>query len=127
MGTMRKSVIAAALLAFAIAGCGGGGTTIHSGGAKTGSQSPGAQGGGADVTRQLSPYQQQKYDSYAQAVCRETDDTIPGIGPFTFGMWISFIKKDLNLSEADAIAFVSRVASQQCPENLRNISQWQHE
>jgi hypothetical protein len=124
---MKKSIVAAAALAFAIAGCGGGGTPNPNGGGKARTQSPGDHGGGGGSTGALSPYQQHKYDSYAQQVCYQTDDKNFGIGPYTLGMWLSFVKRDLDLSEPDAIAFVKRVASQQCPENLRNIEQWQHE
>ena len=91
-----------------------------------GTQSPGDQGGGGGSTGTLSPYQQQKYDNYARVVCYNTDDH-NGIGPYGFGYWLGALETDLTLSRADAIAFVKRVASKQCPENLGNISRWVNE
>lgn len=120
---MKKSIIAAAALAFAIAGCGGGVKASPSGNAGNGTGSP-SDGG---RTGTLSPYQQQKYDALAQVACYETDGHNRDISALSFGIWINRVETALDLSKADATAFARRVVSKQCPENLGYITQWQKE
>jgi hypothetical protein len=119
---MRKSVIAtaagaAALLAFGVAGCGGGGTPHQSSGA-----------GGSTGT--LSPYQQQKLAKEANRVCdnirtQETNNVLGDMGKMTFNFLVRDVQNDVvGWSRADAIAWIKQVAKDQCPEYLGNVSRW---
>ena len=114
---MRKSVIAAtagtaAFLAFAVAGCGGGGTPHPSSG----------DGGGSSGT--LSPYKQQKLAQDASQVCDST-------GSKQFQTSISYflrgVESDVGWSRGDVITWTKQVVKDQCPEYLDNISLWERE
>ena len=123
-----KVVFVAAGLALVVAGglaillVGGGGTSSPSdnggrtavgpsgpsdNGGQTGVGTSSSGGGGSSK----SPYQQHKEDVEAAIVCRNIE-----IGDFYSEM--DQIRTNLNMSTADAISFVNRVASQQCPEVL---------
>lgn len=115
---MKKSVIAAtALVAFAVAGCGGGGT--HSSG-----------GNGAPNGGWRSPYQEQQANAAASQVCNNINvaptgndiaDAAYGMG---FGLYLDGIERQLTMSRDDAIAWIKSVAKVQCPEFIPNISKW---
>jgi hypothetical protein len=117
---MRKAIIAAAgaaaLVAFAVAGCGGG---THSGGGK------GAPNGGW-----RSPYQEQQANTAAGQVCDNINMTPTGNDiadaalTMGFGVYLNGIEQQLTMSRDDAIAWIKSVAKEQCPEFIGNISKW---
>jgi hypothetical protein len=110
--------IVVGVVALTLSGCGGGntGATNGSGGLLNG-QAPAGPGG----TASLSPYQQQKLNEQANGMCSAME------GNSFLGRQLAFngqvIAAEMNgLSEVDAIAFVKKVAGQQCPEFLQGVS-----
>jgi hypothetical protein len=106
---MKKSIlVAAAVMAFALAGCGGSGSPSprHN----TGQTSVGTSNSGGGGSSK-SPYQQQKEENEAAKVCSELDN-------FSYNQAVISAHLNLGFSNDEAIQFVKKAASQQCPEVL---------
>jgi hypothetical protein len=109
--------IVVGVVALTLSGCGGGntGATNGSGGPPNG-QAPAGPGG----TGALSPYQQQKLDAQANGVCQALDSPLTShqVG---FNLEVLAVE-EIGLSEVDAVTFVKKVASQQCPELIKGVN-----
>jgi hypothetical protein len=96
---MKKSIIAAIAVTFALAGCGGAGTVSGAGTVRSDSTT-------------LSPEQRQKEEEAAGNLC-------DGLKYYGWDNEVIGVQVALDwMSEADAINFIKKIASRGCPELL---------